>query len=59
MTTEEEQQSLFDAKIVLTFAAENIDEANQVVDGLLDWLEESGYELGPATIEESIPLEYT
>lgn len=55
----DEEQSLYDATIVLTFPAESIEDANTILDILLDSLEYDGYELGPATLEESVKLETT
>jgi len=51
-----EDQSLFDAKIVLTFPAYDEDDAVEQLDDLLAKLEEQGFELGPATVEESVSL---
>ena len=51
-----EDQSLFDAKIVLTFPAYDEDDAVEQLDDLLAKLEEQGFELGPTTIKESVSL---
>lgn len=52
----EEDQALFDARIVLTFPAYDEEDAVEQLDALLSNLEEQGFELGPATVEESVSL---
>jgi hypothetical protein len=50
--------NFYDASLVLTFVAEDIDEADQKLDNMLELLEENGYETnGVATLETSIALE--
>lgn len=53
-----EEQSLFDAKIVLTFPAYDEEDAVDQLDELLSKLEDQGFSLGPATVEESVSLTY-
>lgn len=59
MMPPDEEQALYDARIVLTFPAEDENHAIDLLDNLLDYLEDEGYELGPATIEKSTNLETT
>ncbi len=49
--------NLYDASIVVTFPADDIEHADQFLDELIEVLEDQGVEInGTATVEESVQI---
>lgn len=52
----EEELKLYDASLVLTFAAEDIDEADTMIDNVAEELVNKGFNPSSIVIEESVQL---
>jgi len=54
---EEDVITFFDASLIVTFTAPDIDEADAELDRIIDILDEQGYDVQIGSLEESIKID--